>query len=402
MMNQPTEDKFIVTSGERKASFVMMGVGLLALITGIVLAISGVDHWGTKVWTGILTNNMFFLGLALAALFFVTAHYLALGGYHVVIKRVPEAMSMFLPVAAVLMIPVMIGLWTHSHHIYHWADPDAVASDEILQGKAAYLNIPFFTIRAILYFGLWIVFAYLMRKVSLAEDKMGGLVNYKKSKIYSALFIIVFAVTSSTMAWDFLMSIDAHWYSTLYGWYAFSSYLVAALAAMVLIVLYLKSRGFLPKVNNEHLHDMGKWVFAFSVFWTYLWFSQYMLIWYGNLGEETAYFKARLDHYPFLFYLILIINFGVPFLALMTRNNKRKIPALVIVSVLVLAGHWLDFFLMVVPGASGNSVHFGLFEIGMTVGYLGLFIYVVFGALAKARLTPVNHPFYKESLEHHT
>lgn len=395
-------DQFEFTSGRKKAIYLLIGLGLIALIIGIIMAAGGHGHWSAKVWSNILVNNMFFLGIALASLFFIAAHYVALGGWHVLVKRVMESMSMFIPVAGILMLVIIIGLITHKHHIYHWADADAVAHDPILQGKSAYLNIPFFTIRFVIYFGLWSLFAFLLRKQSLAEDRLGGLSPYKKSKVFSAIFLIIFAISSSTMSWDFMMSINAHWYSTLFGWYTFSSIFVSALAAMIILTIYLKSKGYLPQVNREHLHDLGKYMFAFSIFWTYLWFSQYMLIWYSNLGEETMYYRERIDNYKFLFYANLVINFLVPFLALMKRNSKRKLGTLAAMSLILLFGHWLDFYLMITPGATGNEVSLGVYDIAMLVGYAGLFLLVFFSSLSKAPLTAVNHPFYKESVHHHT
>lgn len=395
-------DQFQYSTGQKRGTYLMIGVGVLALIIGIFLSVGGHGHWAAKVWSSILVNNMFFMVIALGSLFFLAANYVALGGWHILVKRVMESFTMFLPVAGLLMLVIIIGLITHKHHIYHWADAEAVAHDPIIQGKSAYLNIPFFTIRYVMYFVLWSLFAWLLRRQSKMEDKLGGLGPYKKSKIFSALFLIIFAVSSSMMSWDFMMSINPHWYSTMFGWYTFSSMFVSALAAMILLTIYLKSKGYLEKVNQEHLHDLGKYLFAFSIFWSYLWFSQYMLIWYANLGEETIYFKERIDHYKFLFYANLAINFLVPFLALMRRDSKRKLGTLAAISAILLFGHWLDFYLMVTPGATGNEVSLGFFDIALLIGYAGLFMLVVFKSLAKAPLTAVNHPFYKESVHHHT
>ncbi len=400
-MNQEVE-KFEFTPRLRRTTFILMGIGSLALVTGIILALTGNAHWSMKIWSNLLTNNMYFLGLALAGLLMITSHYLGLGGWYVTVKRVAEAMSMFIPVAGLLMLAVVIGLWVHGHHLYHWADAEAVSHDAILKGKSGYLNVPFWTFRYLVYFGVWSVLAMLIRKYSLNEDIEGGLRWYRRSRSVSAIFIAIFFVTSSTMAWDFIMSIDPHWYSTLFGWYTFSSYFVAGFAAIIVLVLFLKSKGLLQNVTEEHLHDLGKFMFAFSVFWAYLWFSQYMLIWYGNLGEETIYFKARLHSYQGMFFLNLFINFFVPFFALMRARAKRRLAPLLLVSLLVLFGHWMDFYLMIIPGATGNSVHFGLFEVALLTGYVGLFGFVVFHALSRASLMAFNHPFYKESLEHHT
>ena len=399
-------DQFQFKAGERKAAFVLMGIGALTLLIGILVAM-GNHHWADKIWISILVNSVFFLGIALCGLFFIAANFIGFGGWYVAIKRIPEAMSMFIPYAGIGMLVILIGLWAHWHHLYHWAadgltDPNSNYYDYIIAGKVAYLNKPFFTLRMIAYFALWIFFANQLRKISLKEDLGRSMEGYRKSKVYSAIFLIIFGITSSMMSWDFIMSIDSHWYSTLFGWYNFASLFVASIAVMILITIYLKSQGYLKQVTTEHLHDLGKFLFAFSVFWTYLWFSQFMLIWYANMGESTIYFRQRLDQYPFLFYSVLLINFLVPFFALLTRQSKRQQGTLATIAIILLFGHWLDYYLMIAPGASGGGVTFGFFELGMTLGFLGLFIYVVFRALTKARLVPVNHPFYKESIEHHT
>lgn len=405
-------DRFTFTPGLKRVTYILMGIGVLALIIGIILAASGDHYWSQKVWSHVLVNNMLFLGLGLAGLFFIAAHNLGYGGWYLTVKRIPEAMSQFIPIAGLLMLPIIIGMWTHSHHIYHWTEPgitnpSADNYDALIAGKSGFLNMPFFTLRYVLYFGIWTFFAFTLRKLSLREDEIGGLDGYKKSKVHSAIFLIFFAVTSSTMAWDFLMSIDAHWYSTMYGWYTFATLFVSGIAMMILLAIWLKSNGYLPQVTREHLHDLGKFLFAFSIFWTYLWFSQYMLIWYANIGEETAYFRARMDNYPIVFWAVLIINFIVPFFALMTARAKRQNATLAFIAIVVLIGHWLDYYQMVrgstmmEHGGHMGILKFGFFEIGLTIGYLGLFLFVVFRQMAKASLTASNHPFYKESLHHH-
>ncbi len=400
-------EHFQFTSGQKRNAFILMGIGALTLVIGIIMALSGNHTMQEKIWTGILTNNMFFLGLSLAGLFFIAVNYIGYGGWYVTVKRIPEAMSMFIPYMGVGMLVILIGLWAHWHHIYHWAaegiaDPNSPNYDRLIAGKVSYLNKPFFTIRIIAYFAIWTFFAYSLRRLSIQEDQLGGVSQYNKSKVLAAVFLIFFGITSSSMSWDFVMSIDSHWYSTLFGWYTFSTLFVSGIAAIILFTIFLKSKGYLPQVNQEHLHDLGKFMFAFSVFWAYLWFSQFMLIWYANIGEATAYFKARLDHYPFLFYMILVINFVVPFFALMTRNSKRQMGTLATIAVIVLIGHWFDYFLMIIPGATGNEASFGIFEIGLTIGYAGLFLFVVLKELTKTSLVAAKHPFFKESLEHHT
>ena len=276
--------------------------------------------------------------------------------------------------------------------------------DKIIAGKKAYLNIPFFTLRSFLYILIWIYFGYKLKKLSEEEDKFGGLSYYNKGIRTSAWFIVFFAVTSSTASWDWIMSIDTHWFSTLFGWYVFSEWAVTGFATILLITLYLKRKGYLPHVNSSHIHDLGKYVFAFSLVWTYMWFSQFMLIWYANIPEEVAYFTWRLelDNYKFLFWFRVVINFLFPIILLMSRDAKRHNGRLIFICVVILIGHWLNSYLLVTPGTLSEHGRIGLTEIGIGVGFLGSFIYIVFKALTKASLETKNHPFLDESKHLHT
>jgi hypothetical protein len=216
------------------------------------------------------------------------------------------------------------------------------------------------------------------------------------------LFIIFFAITSSMSAWDWVMSIDTHWFSTMFGWYNFASYFVAGLATITLAVIYLKEAGYLKMLTENHLHDLGKFVFAFSVFWTYIWFSQFLLIYYANIPEETIYFLERLQsgEYGKFIFINLFLNFVFPFLALMTRDAKRKTIILKIVCYAVIVGHWLDFWLMITPGTLKEHGGLGLLEIGLALIYVAAFAFVVAQALTKAPLIAKNHPMIQESLHH--
>jgi hypothetical protein len=216
------------------------------------------------------------------------------------------------------------------------------------------------------------------------------------------MFLVVFGISSSMAAWDWVLSIDTHWFSTMFGWYVFASWFVAGLSAMTLTVVILKQNGYLKLVNANHLHDLGKFVFAFSIFWTYIWFSQFMLIWYANIPEESIYFLDRLDdHYAWIFFFNLIINFAFPFLVLMTRDAKRQMIMLKIVTIAILIGHWFDFYLMMMPGTMRGDAGIGFIEIGTTLIFLGVFLITFTKGLTKASLVPVNHPFIEESIHHH-
>jgi hypothetical protein len=385
-------DNTFVFKKSLKITFIALIVlGLISLGYGILSQ----DVDSHRLWSNILLNNFYFLAIALGALVFVVVHILSDSGWHVSIVRIPEAMGQYIPVASVLMILILIG----AHEIYHWTHTEHL--DEILLHKKPYLNMPFFSIRMVVYLAGWIFFAWKIRQLSLKQDAEGDLKYFKVSKTYAALFIAFFAITSSTSAWDWLMSIDAHWFSTLYGWYIFSSIFVSAIAVIILIVVALRTTGYLPHLNEEHLHDLGKYLFGFSIFWAYLWFSQFMLIWYSNIPEETIYYVQRLEHFSTLFYLNLILNFIVPFLVLMTRGSKRKLTILTVSAIVVFIGHWVDLYLAIMPGAVGHEkAGIGILEIGLTMGYIGLFLFIVLRALTKASLVPEKHPFYKESLEY--
>jgi hypothetical protein len=410
------EESFVFKTGLKRLTYGLMAVGGLFLVIGIVSSLNN-PVWASRLWADILINNQFFLGIALLSVFFYAAHTIGYGGWQMAIVRIPQALGMWIPFAGAIMLIVVVGNWGHWHHLYHWADPavtDPASGhyDKLIDGKSGFLNNPFWTLRYVLYFGIWGFFAWTLRKLSMQQDLSASMSTYKREKMLSAIFLILFAVSSSTQSWDFIMSIDTHWYSTLFGWYNFATMFVSALAVMILLTILLKRQGYLKNVTADHLHDLGKFMFGFSIFWTYLWFSQYMLIWYANIGEETGYFNTRIyeGQFKYLFWLMLFINFFLPFFGLMSYKPKRKFGGrMVWIAVIILFGHWLDFFLMITPGASkmvvDGHVHYpytlGIFEIGFLCGFLGLFLYVFFTWISKGSLVPKNHPFFKESLVHH-
>ncbi len=573
-------NNFDFTGKLKRLFLILIGLGVAAVVVGVLI---NPEIGAQRLWANFLVNTIFFLGIGLLGLFFVATHTMAFGGWHVLIRRIPEALSTFIPVGVALLLVVVLGAVTGTHHLYHWSDTflvkdtvsvtdlrdyeanmhmegatheeehdadhdtdhsapadeqhssisggnttsvllasvsqdhaadahsaadhaaDAVTDalhqdgehsaemgedsahaedhplgadsaamhapahddhataedhdedaahhdsahgahdesynwypgkvsaqaeghhghelyaeqfasesgeklianphfDALLSHKSAYLNSNFFIIRFIFYALIWISLGYLIRRASLKEDKEGGMVWYKRSKNYSAVYMVLFGITSSTMAWDFLMSIDAHWFSTMYGWYNAASLWVATVAMTTLILIYLKNQGYLPQVNENHLHDLGKYMFGFSVFWTYLWFSQYMLIWYANLPEETFYFHMRNGSpvYRALFFVNLGMNFFVPFFVLITRGAKRRVALMAAIAASLVLTHWLDLFLEIMPGTVGDAWGIGLVEIGMLAAFAGLFLLVVFRSLTKASLVPQKHPFYLESVNHHT
>ncbi len=428
-----TEEHYQIKPGARKNALIAIGIGVVLLIAGVVLlAVLGEGHeveqgaaehgahgdghhgfhWTHRLWANLWLNSVFFTGITVISVFFIAFNYVANAGWSSSIKRVPEAIGGFLPYAGVALLTTLI---LGYHDLFHWThgylyEPtleDGSANpeyDEILVGKRAYLNVPFFFVRTVVYFAIWYLLYRVLRQASLNEDQIGGTTNYYKSIRYSAIFLVLFAVTSSTAAWDWVMSIDPHWFSTLFGWYMFSSWFVAGLATVTLATVLLKEAGYLKMVNANHLHDMGKFMFAFSIFWTYLWFSQFLLIYYANIPEETIYFLERKEgfggHYTALFYANLIINFFIPFLVLMTRESKRQLSFLKVVSGIIILGHWLDFYLMIMPGTLKENSGFGLIEFGTVAMFAGLFVFVLQRSLTKASLIPTKHPMIKESAYH--
>jgi len=363
-------------------------------------------HWTTRLLADLWHNAVFFTGLALIGTFFVAFNYVAYAGWSAGIIRVPMAMGSFLPITgAILLIVFLLG----QHDLFHWthselSDKASPHYDKIIAGKGWYLSVPFFLIRMVLFFGLWILYRMIILRNSLAEDSEPGSARWKKNVYFSAGFLVIFAVSESMISWDWLMSIDAHWFSTLYGWYCFASWFVSGLSVITLTVLYLKKRGYLAHVNTSVLHDLGKFMFAFSIFWTYLWVAQFLLYYYANISEETIYFIQRRDgfdnHYTFLFFFNLAINFVFPFLFFMSRDAKRKELFLQIGAIGLLAGHWLDFYLLIMPGATKGNSSFGFTEFGLCLTFVSLFIYVVSNTLSKHPLIAKNHPMLEESLHH--
>lgn len=398
------KDQFVVPARLKTTSFVLLGIGLLTLLIGL-FAFHG-EHGATRFWAGLLQNSTFFLMVVLASTFFIAATTLAHGGWQIGFRRVPEAISMAVPVLGVIVL-IVLGflIFGNKGHIYHWIHPEG---DRILEFKSPFLNPTFISVASVITVGAWIALTIKLRKMSLEEDTWTMDNNKAKSLIWRgtvwcAGFIVVYALSmGSTTPWIWLMSIDAHWYSTMYSWYTFASTWVSGLSLIALFVIYLKGKGYLPYVTDEHLHDLGKFMFAFSVFWTYLWFSQYMLIWYANIPEETVYFQPRVWG-PFrpVFFLNLIINFICPLLILMKRASKRNYTVVTFMAVLIIFGHWLDFFQMVMP-ATVKELNFPWFELGIGLGFVGLIIWLTANQLAKAPLTPKNHPYLKESIVHHT
>jgi hypothetical protein len=413
--------QFELPGAYKKWTIGLLAVGLIAILYGIIVyhpftpvSHDGAHHAatsGTRFWAVMLQNSVFWLLVVNASMFFICVTTLAMGGWQVALRRVPEAISSVVPILGLVTLLVLSAIiFGDRTDIYHWLDKEAVSQDKILNGKKGFLNPTFFMIISILSIGLWYVLGKKMRSMSLASDAAGPM-DYESGKkwifkntIWGSLFLVVFGLTvASTIPWLWLMSIDAHWYSTMYSWYTFISSFVSGVSLIAILVIYLKNRGQLEYVTEEHLHDLGKFMFAFSVFWMYLWFSQYMLIWYANMPEETGYFKIRVSGpYRGIFFFNIIVNFLCPLLILMRRGSKRNWSMITFMAVLIIFGHWIDFYQMVMPGALKENAELLPFEFGVACFFIGVIMWGVGMYLGKHSLLVKNHPFLKESMIHHT
>jgi hypothetical protein len=390
--------QFVFNKKLKSLCFAFMAIGIIAILTGMFTDTS--EHHN-RFWSNILINSFFYLAIGLGALFFYTLQYATETGWTVVVKRIFEGIFSSIPVfGGVLAIVLLVGTFG-GHHIYHWMDSavfdvDSDKYDAIIAGKSAYLNKPFFWIRTLVYLGVFTFFARYFRKESLREDALGGTEIHFKLYKKAAVFLIFFAVFSSTASWDWIMSIDVHWFSTLFGWYVFSGMWVGAMITAVLFVRFLKGQGYLEFVNESHLHDLSKWMFALSFLWTYLWFSQFILIWYSNIPEEVTYFIERIEHFKVPFFGMFLVNFIFPMILLMSRKAKRIKFLPIFVGLIIFLGHWMDTYMLITPGAT-HHFHLGFMEVGIFLGFLGLFVFLTLRAFTKAPFLPVNHPYRDES-----
>jgi len=356
-----------------------------------------------RPWSALYVACFFFFMIALGALAFYAVNFAAQAGWSPVLFRVMEAITAYLVPGGIIMF-VLLGLsGFHINHLFVWADPEVVAHDKLLQGKASWLNGTWMLIRAAIFLGGWITYRHFAVKFSRAGDlaKENDYSNFKKTFRISAGFLVFFLYTESMMSWDWIMSFDPHWFSTLFGWYVLAGMMVCAITTIALITIFLKSQGYLEIVNDSHIHDLAKFMFGFSIFWTYLWFSQFMLIWYANIPEEVTYFMTRIEDFNLPFFGMLAMNFLFPLLLLMNSDYKRVNWFVVLTGIVILVGHYIDIFVMVMPGTVGKSWFIGIPEIGSMLFFLGLFILVVFTALTKAPLVLKNNPFMKESKNYH-
>lgn len=402
---------------------------LIAIVIGVIGILYGffLDHGQLGVqrtFSNLLLMGYYFACVCICGVFFMAYQYAAQAGWSVAILRIPQAFAKILPYAAVILIVICAaGLFT-THpgliegkaasvpYLYsHWAtkgltDPSSPLYDAIITGKAPFLNIPAFFLVIVGMLALYAIFGRLLVKYSEMEDTVGGMINYEKSFKYSLIFLVIFGFTYPIFAFDGIMSLEAHWFSTMFGWYNLAALHVAGLSVVTLTLIYLYESGYFQWIHIDHIHTLGKLMFGFSIFWTYVWFAQFFLTWYANVPEESVYFYKRWEpEYKWWFWLNIILNFLAPLLLLMSRDAKRYLSRVKFTCIVLIIGHWLDYYLMIMPGTvqpHDTAFPFGVEEITIFIGFAGLFTFLMLTSLSKFKsLVPVKHPFMEESLHHH-
>jgi hypothetical protein len=354
-----------------------------------------------RPWSATYVALFFFFMIALGVLAFYGVQRASQAGWSPMLFRVMEGITAWLVPGGILIFVFLVLSVLHMNHLFVWMDADTVAHDELLQGKAGYLNSTFFLVRAAIYLAGWIGYRELSRRLSLAQDKADDDRNFIKNFRWSAGFLVFYLISESMMSWDWIMSLDPHWFSTLFGWYVFASMFVSGITVIAMVTIYLKSRGYLPDVNDSHIHDLAKFMFGISIFWTYLWFSQFMLIWYANIPEEVTYYVTRIENYSLPFWGMVVMNFIFPILVLMNSDYKRLNWFVIMAGIVVLMGHYLDVYNMVMPATVGDQWYIGIPEIGAVLFFGGAFLFWIFRALTKAPLQPTRNPYIEESRQFH-
>lgn len=387
---------------QTKVSKTFRIITLSLIIIGACTFLFGIVSDPKRTWANYLIVNYYFLSLAMGGAFFLVIQNISQSGWSAALRRVPEAMMAYIPFAAVFFLLICFGL----NDLYHWSHKEAVSLDPLLQHKSPFLNTPFFFARMIIYFALWIILTHILRRISKKEDKSdpanqdGILLLFNKGELYSKIFIFVFAITFSLSAFDWIMSIDVHWYSTIFALKNLVASFLHGVSILTLIIFVLYKRGYFPFLNKYHLHDLARYIFMLSIVWGYFWFAQFMIIWYGNIPEETVYYFVRWkEGWKVLFFLEIILNWAIPFLILLPVKTSRNMTVITVVILFLIIGQYLDLFVQIIPGTTG-LLRLGWIEGGLFLGYAGLFSLVVAISLSKAKIIPSNHPYLDESINH--
>jgi hypothetical protein len=389
------KEQITVSRNFRIITILLIAIGAATVILGLIT-----DRQAT--WANWLIVNYYFFSIAMGGTFFLVLQSISQSGWSSAFKRVSEAMMSYVPFAALFFLLIYFGV----NDLYQWSHKEALALDPLLQHKSAFLNVPFFFVRMVLYFLLWIFFIWKLRQISLQEDMSdasdttGIMSLFAKTELFSKIFIFVLAITFSLAAIDWIMSVDFRWYSTIFALKNLVAAFLHGISILTLIVFILHKRGYFPFFNEYHLHDFARYIFMLSIVWGYFWFAQFMIIWYGNIPEETVYYSVRWEEgWKTLFFMEIGLNWFIPFMVLLPVKASRNMTLITIVIIFLIIGQYIDLFVQIIPGTTG-ILKFSWISAGTFLGFAGLFALVVATTLSKAKLIPPNHPYLEESINH--
>ena len=373
-------------------------ISIALIVIGIATLTYGFFTNPVKTWANYLMNNYYFLSLGIGITFFGALQYIANTGWSAGFNRIYQAVGNIIPVVGILMIPILIfGMPS----LFHWAHEGVADHDPLIAHKMPYLNMTFYTLRFVLYFAIWIFMTQMIRRFSIKEDQIGGLKYFKKMEFYSKVYIFLLAVTFSLATFDWIMSIDVHWFSTIFAVRNFAAAFYHGVVIITVILIILNKLGYIPWFSKAHLKDLTKFILVLSIIWTYMWLSQYLLIWYANIPEETIYYLPRTKgEFQILFWGEFVLNWAVPFLLLLPTKIAKNQNAVLVICAVLIVGQWIDLYHQIIVGTYGK-LEIGIIEVGSFLGFSGLFALVVAYSLSKLPLLQKNHPYLEESMKHH-
>lgn len=392
MSHKPTITDSLQFPAESKLPRALFGIGAVGLITSLAGYFINSDQF----FFSYLVSFVFFTGIGLAALIMVMIHHITRSSWGTIFRRIPEAMASNFLVWAVFAIPLVLGI----HNLYHWSHEDAVISDSILQGKSPYLNTTFFVIRQFIYFAIWGFLGYKLHKISTEMDETNDWGITTLMRKISAPGIPLFAFSVAFASFDWLMSLDPHWFSTMFGVYFFAMFFQAFWPVMILLVFFMQRQGLLQNtIGKVHIYDLGAWFFAFTVFYAYIAFCQFLLIYYANMPEETLWYYNRLQgSWKYIAYSLILFRFLVPFVVLLNREAKHNPRILIATSVLVIATHFAEVYWIAMPIMNGQGISFSWMDLTTLLGLGGIFFGLFFNKFKNHSMIPVNDPYLEESL----
>lgn len=375
-------------------------IGLVAGIAGLVLLAAGFATNRDQFFRSYLTGYMWMLGLSAGALGILLLHHVTRGAWGIMIRRILEAAAspLTLGFAAVAFLPIALG----THSLYEWSHGEVVAADAILTHKKPWLNSPAFLTRSAIYLAVWIVLAAVLGRLSARQDETGDRRLALWMQRWGAAGLVAYFLSMTFAAFDWLMSLTPHWYSTIYGLYVIIGQAVAAMAVVALAALLL-GEGPSPAVpfQPRHLHDLGKLLFAFVCVWAYFGYSQFIIIWSGNLPEETTFYTSRMNGaWKATTIALVLLHYALPFALLLSRGRKRSAKALAPVAVLLLLARWLDLHWLVAPAFSKDAFTLHWLDLAAPLALGGLWLFLFTLGLKGRPLLPANEPFLKEALAH--